>query len=99
MPELHVEGTGWEHEHELALLDEDLALIGDQRRSDETKKMVNAIEVCPQLTSAAISQEAVAGASRSCPGQAFTQDVGRCAGQVPGRQEVWREDVLGEGEE
>ena len=43
--EMHVEGTGWEHEHELALLDEDLALIGDQRRSDETKKMVNAIEV------------------------------------------------------
>jgi hypothetical protein len=40
-----VDGTDWEHEHELALLEEDLALIGDQRRSDETKKMVNSIEV------------------------------------------------------
>ena len=43
--EMIVEGTGWEHDNELALLDEDLAFIGDQRRSDETKKMVNAIEV------------------------------------------------------
>lgn len=37
--------TDWEYEHELELLDEDLRLIADKCRSDETKKMVNAVEV------------------------------------------------------
>jgi len=40
-----VEETDWEYEHELALLEEDLKLIADQLRADETKKMVNATEV------------------------------------------------------
>lgn len=40
-----VEDTDWEYENELALLDEDLKLIADKCRADETKKMVNAIEV------------------------------------------------------
>lgn len=43
--EVKVEETDWEYEHELALLDEDLKLIADKCRADETKKMVNAIEV------------------------------------------------------
>ncbi|OCF39288.1 protein SEY1 [Kwoniella heveanensis CBS 569] len=42
--EVKIEGTDWEYEHELALLDEDLKLIADRCRADETKKMVNAIE-------------------------------------------------------
>lgn len=43
--EVMVEETDWEYENELALLDEDLKLIADKCRTDETKKMVNAIEV------------------------------------------------------
>lgn len=43
--EVRVEDTDWEYEHELALLDDDLKLIADKCRADETKKMVNAIEV------------------------------------------------------
>ncbi|OXG29722.1 protein SEY1 [Cryptococcus neoformans] len=42
--EVRVEDTDWEYEHELALLDDDLKLIADKCRADETKKMVNAIE-------------------------------------------------------
>ncbi|WVO19367.1 protein SEY1 [Cryptococcus decagattii] len=42
--EIMVEETDWEYENELALLDEDLKLIADKCRADETKKMVNAIE-------------------------------------------------------
>ena len=37
--------SDWEYEHELTLLEDDLKLIADQLRADETKKMVNAIEV------------------------------------------------------
>jgi hypothetical protein len=40
-----VEDTDWEYEHELASLEDDLRLIADRCRADETKKMVNAIEV------------------------------------------------------
>ncbi|EIW70479.1 protein SEY1 [Tremella mesenterica] len=42
--EVKVENTDWEYEHEFELLDEDLRLIADRCRADETKKMVNAIE-------------------------------------------------------
>ncbi|WVO15942.1 protein SEY1 [Cryptococcus depauperatus] len=42
--ELTIEGTEWEYAHEMTLLDEDLKLIADKCRADETKKMVNAIE-------------------------------------------------------
>ncbi|KAK4689287.1 protein SEY1, partial [Tremellales sp. Uapishka_1] len=42
--EVKVEDTDWEYEHESALVDEDLRLIADRCRADETKKMVNAIE-------------------------------------------------------
>ncbi|KAL7421956.1 Dynamin-like GTPase that mediates homotypic ER fusion [Cryptotrichosporon argae] len=39
-----LDDTDWEYEHELGLLDEDLKLIADKSRADETKKMINAIE-------------------------------------------------------
>ncbi|WWC89135.1 protein SEY1 [Kwoniella dendrophila CBS 6074] len=42
--EVKIDGTDWEYEHELALLDEDLKVIADRCRADETKKMVNTIE-------------------------------------------------------
>jgi len=44
-----IENTDWEYEHEQASLDEDLKLIADQLRSDETKKMVNMAEVRDQF--------------------------------------------------
>lgn len=43
--EVTIEETDWEYENELGLLDEGLTLIADKCRADETKKMVNAIEV------------------------------------------------------
>ena len=106
LAEMHVEETDWEHEHELALLDEDLAVIGDQRRSDETKKMVNAIEVscfhCLSMCAyvlkiPAIHQEATARTGRSRPRQAVSQDVGRCAREIPGCSQDWGKDVPGKG--
>ncbi|BEI94567.1 uncharacterized protein CcaverHIS019_0701390 [Cutaneotrichosporon cavernicola] len=39
-----IEGSGWEYEQELALLDDSLKSIADKSRADETKKMVNGIE-------------------------------------------------------
>jgi hypothetical protein len=44
-PELILKDTDWQYEDELTSLKEDLRLIADQLRADETKKMVNAIEV------------------------------------------------------
>lgn len=44
-PEVKVDETDWEYEHEQTLVDEDLKLIADKLRADETKKMVNAVEV------------------------------------------------------
>lgn len=44
-----VEGTDWTWEDEMNLLNDELVSVGDQCRKDETKKMVNAIEVsCPR---------------------------------------------------
>jgi hypothetical protein len=40
-----VEGTDWTWEDEFVLLKEEMASVGDQCRKDETKKMVNTIEV------------------------------------------------------
>ncbi|WWD17114.1 protein SEY1 [Kwoniella shandongensis] len=42
--EVKIDGTDWEYEHELASLEDDLRLIADRCRADETKKMVNTIE-------------------------------------------------------
>ena len=39
------EGHEWNWEEELHLLEEEMATVADQCRKDETKKMVNAIEV------------------------------------------------------
>ena len=40
-----VEGTDWSWEEELELLKEEVKIIADQCRKDETKKMLNQIEV------------------------------------------------------
>ena len=40
-----VEGTDWSYEEELGLLREEARTVADQCRKDETKKMVNVIEV------------------------------------------------------
>jgi hypothetical protein len=44
-PEIQLKDTDWQYEDELELLRDDIKLIADQCRADETKKMVNAIEV------------------------------------------------------
>ena len=44
--EIQLKDTDWQFEDELKLLRDDIKLIADQCRADETKKMVNAIEVC-----------------------------------------------------
>jgi hypothetical protein len=44
--EAMVEGTDWVWEDELESLKEEVGLVADQCRKDETKKMVNLIEVC-----------------------------------------------------
>lgn len=41
-----VEGTDWVWEDEMELLREEIQGVADQCRKDETKKMVNQIEVC-----------------------------------------------------
>lgn len=38
--------SSWQWEEELRLLRDEIQSIADQLRKDETKKMVNAIEVC-----------------------------------------------------
>jgi hypothetical protein len=44
-----VEGTDWTWEEELELLKEEAKIVSDQCRKDETKKMLNQIEVCSPL--------------------------------------------------
>ena len=41
-----VEDTDWSWEDELQLLEEEVGIVADQCRKDETKKMLNQIEVC-----------------------------------------------------
>jgi protein SEY1 len=49
--EARVEDTNeWGWEEELGLLQEEISRVADQCRKDETKKMVNAIEVCVILS-------------------------------------------------
>lgn len=44
-----VEGTDWSFEEDFNALSEEVQLVADQCRKDETKKMVNVIEVCGRL--------------------------------------------------
>ena len=44
--EVFMDGIGWNWQEKLELLKEEVGLVGDQCRKDETKKMVNLIEVC-----------------------------------------------------
>ena len=45
--ELVVEGVDWSYDEEYSLFQEEVQLVADQCRKDETKKMVNVIEVSP----------------------------------------------------
>ena len=45
--ELSIEGVNWGYEEEYSLFQEEIQLVADQSRKDETKKMVNVIEVGP----------------------------------------------------
>ena len=45
--ELMIEGVDWSYDEEYSLFQEEIQLVADQCRKDETKKMVNVIEVCP----------------------------------------------------
>ena len=43
--ELSIEGVDWSYDEEYSLFQEEIQLVADQCRKDETKKMVNSIEV------------------------------------------------------
>ena len=43
--------ASWQWEEELRLLRDEIQSVADQLRKDETKKMVNAIEVCDNSSS------------------------------------------------
>lgn len=45
--ELSIEGVDWSYDEEYSLFQEEIQLVADQCRKDETKKMVNSIEVSP----------------------------------------------------
>jgi len=45
--ELSIEGVDWSYDEEYSLFQEEVQLVADQCRKDETKKMVNSIEVGP----------------------------------------------------
>lgn len=45
--ELLIEGVNWSYDEEYLLFQEEIQLVADQCRKDETKKMVNVIEVGP----------------------------------------------------
>jgi hypothetical protein len=48
--------AAWEWEEELRLLREEVQLVADHLRKDETKKMINAIEVCGDRACASASR-------------------------------------------
>ena len=61
-----VEEADWSYEEEFGLLNTEMQSVADQCRKDETKKMVNAIEVCGVVASIIVStQTADAYDSRS----------------------------------
>ena len=43
--ELLIDGVNWSYDEEYSLFQEEIQLVADQCRKDETKKMVNVIEV------------------------------------------------------
>lgn len=83
----------WNFDDEFALLEEEMRSVADQCRKDETKKMVNIIEVrlcSPILHGAAADrapaeelQEADLGAGRPVPEQAHVRYMGQGAGCFP----------------
>ena len=64
-----VEGTDWNWEDELEVIMEEIRGVADQCRKDETKKMINAIEVrrvsfCWKRISTALTEKCCRGTSR-----------------------------------
>jgi len=47
--EVTIEGPNWEYASELALLDEGMEMTTEVFRGEETKKMINAIDVSPLI--------------------------------------------------
>jgi len=45
LSEVTIEGTNWDYTSELALLDEGMEMTTEVFRGEETKKMINAIDV------------------------------------------------------
>lgn len=88
-----VEETEWNYEEELTLLKEEIKSVAGQCRKDETKKMVNLIEVrLPDHDRAtrdspvggiAQFQEANIGACRGTPEQAGNGPVGQNPHSLP----------------
>jgi hypothetical protein len=50
LAEVTIEGTNWEYTSELALLDEAMEMTTQVFRGEETKKMINAIDVSSRHT-------------------------------------------------
>ena len=88
-----VEGTDWSYEEELGLLREEARVVADQCRKDETKKMVNVIEVsngCWLMKWALLTygclaelQEADFGAGGALLEQAYVRYVGQGVEDLP----------------
>lgn len=88
-----IEGTDWSWEDEFELLKEEMEGVGNQCRKDETKKMINNIEVnrnrqpglvCYHMLTSlpANFQEADFRACGTVYEQAFSEDVGQCSARV-----------------
>jgi hypothetical protein len=89
--EIQLKDTDWQFDDELELLRDDIKLIADQCRADETKKMVNAIEVSsPTFDRRKVThsssmpflekpQETTRRAGRNRPRKAKRRHVGRFA--------------------
>lgn len=56
MIEMQIKEVNWSHDDELLSFRRDLKAIADQCRSDETKKMVNMIEVSLKTSISGIEQ-------------------------------------------
>ena len=52
-----VEEADWSYEEEFGLLNTEMQSVADQCRKDETKKMVNAIEVCGVVATIIVSTQ------------------------------------------
>lgn len=103
-----VEETDWTYEDEYALLKDEMKSVADQCRKDETKKMINAIEVFPIFPLHAMSlnwplsahlQEADLRTCRSAPQQTCSGNVGQCPAELQGNTGEGRSIIPRKGHE